>query len=145
MLVLRCDESVVTLLVLRRYGVYKVFDSSDGLSQPVLRRESSGPSGSSLRELESELREQEESPGAQERASCTLARCFKQSDLDTAHRWLVESVSIWGGAPPMSMVSDDFGLRYLIFHSFHERYTQAFIFVVTYIMMPKFNGHPHHL
>ncbi len=67
MLVLRCDESVVTLLVLRRYGVYKVFDSSDGLSQPVLRRESSGPSGSSLRALESELREQEESPGAQVR------------------------------------------------------------------------------
>ncbi len=66
MLVLRCDESVVTLLVLRRYGVYKVFDSSEGLSQPVLRRESSGPSGSSLRALESELREQEESPGAQE-------------------------------------------------------------------------------
>ncbi len=67
MLVLRCDESVVALLVLRCYGVYKVFDSSDGLSQPVLRRESSGPSGSSLRALESELREQEESPGAQER------------------------------------------------------------------------------
>ncbi len=54
-------------------------------------------------------------------------------------------VSVWGGAPPMSMVSDDFGLRYLIFHSFRERYTQAFISVVTYIMMPKFNGHPHHL
>ncbi len=48
------------LLVLRRYGVYKVFDSSDGLSQPVLRRESSRPSVSSLRALESELREQEE-------------------------------------------------------------------------------------
>ncbi len=54
-------------------------------------------------------------------------------------------VSVCGGAPPMSMVSDDFGLRYLIFHSFRERYTQAFISVVTYIMMPKFNGHPHHL
>ncbi len=34
----------------------------------------------------------------------------------------------------MSMVSDDFGLRYLIFHSFHEKYTQAFISVVTYII-----------
>ncbi len=99
MLVLRCDESVVTLLVLRRYGVYKVFDSSDGLSQPVLRRESSGPSGSSLRALDSELREQEESPGAQERASCTLARCFKQSDLDTAHRRLVESECPYGAEP----------------------------------------------
>ncbi len=30
----------------------------------------------------------------------------------------------------MSMVSDDFGLRYLIFHSFHERYTQVFISVI---------------
>ncbi len=45
MLVLRWDESVVTLLVLRRYGVYTVFDSRVRyLSQPVLRRESSGPS-----------------------------------------------------------------------------------------------------
>ncbi len=56
MLVLRWDESVVTLLVLRRYGVYKVFDSPS-LSQPVLMRESSGPSGSSLRELESNEQE----------------------------------------------------------------------------------------
>ncbi len=56
MLVLHWDESVVTLLVLRRYGVYKVFDSPS-LSQPVLRRESSGPSGSSLRELESDEQE----------------------------------------------------------------------------------------
>ncbi len=69
MLVLCWDESVVTLLILRRYGVYKVFDSPS-LSQPVLRRESSGPSGSSLRALESELREQEE------RELCTLACCF---------------------------------------------------------------------
>ncbi len=50
-LVLRWDEIVVTLLILRRYGVYKVFDSPS-LSQPILRRESSGPSGSSLRESE---------------------------------------------------------------------------------------------
>ncbi len=56
MLVLLWDESVITLLVLRRYGVYKVFDSPS-LSQPVLRRESSGPSGSSLRELESDEQE----------------------------------------------------------------------------------------
>ncbi len=35
----------------------------------------------------------------------------------------------------MCMVSDDFGLRYLIFHSFRERYTQAFISVVTYVMI----------
>ncbi len=45
MLVLRGDGSVVTLLVLQRYGVYTVFDSRLlYLSQPVLRRESSGPS-----------------------------------------------------------------------------------------------------
>ncbi len=45
MLVLRGDGSVVTLLVLRRYGVYTVFDSRVRyMSQPVLRRESSGPS-----------------------------------------------------------------------------------------------------
>ncbi len=96
MLVLRWDGSVVTLLVLLRYGVYTVFDSRVGyLSQPVLRRESSGPSGSSFRRwrasFESRKRERER----------TLARCFKQSDLDTAHRRLVESVSVWGGAPPM--------------------------------------------
>ncbi len=36
MLVLRWDESVVTLLILRRYGVYKVFDSPS-LSQPGLK------------------------------------------------------------------------------------------------------------
>ncbi len=45
----------------------------------------------------------------------------------------------------MSMVSDDFGLLYLIFHSFRERYTQAFISVVTYVMIPKFNGYQHQL
>ncbi len=144
MLVLRCDESVVTLLVLRRYGIYKVFDSSDGLSQPVLRRESSGPSGSSLRALESELREQEERESTRERVAHW--RVVLNSPIwprpQAAGRI---RVSVWGGAPPMSMVSDDFGLRYLIFHSFRERYTQAFISVVTYIMMPKFNGHPHNL
>ncbi len=128
----------VMLLVLWCYVIYKVFDSPS-LTQPVLRRESSGPSGSSLRALESELREQEE------RESADAAHLLNCPILDTAHRRLVESVSVWGGAPPMSMVSDDFGLRYLIFHSFRERYTQAFISVVTYIMMPKFNGHPHHL
>ncbi len=45
MLVLRWDGSVVTLLVLRRYGIYTVFDSRVCyLSQPVLRRDSNGPS-----------------------------------------------------------------------------------------------------
>ncbi len=110
------------LLVLRRYGVYKVFDSSDGLSQPVLRRESSGPSGSSLRALEGELREQEESPGAQERERSTLARCFKQSDLALpTGGWSNQSVCM-GRSPACT--------RHLIFHSFRERYTQVFISVV---------------
>ncbi len=90
--VLCWDGPRVMLLVLWCYGVYKVFDSTS-LSQPVLRRESSGPSGSSLRALESELREQEE------RESCTLARCFKQSDLATAHRRLVESECPYGAEP----------------------------------------------
>ncbi len=50
----------------------------DGLSQPMLRRESSGPaSGSSLRELESDEGEK------QERMNTALAPCFKQSDLDS--------------------------------------------------------------
>ncbi len=44
-------------------------------------------------------REKQESPGAQERASCMLARCFKQSDLDTAHRRLVESECLYGAEP----------------------------------------------
>ncbi len=33
------------------------------------------------------------------RESCTLARCFKQSDLDTAHRRLVESECLYGAEP----------------------------------------------
>ncbi len=66
MLVLHWDGSVVTLLVLRRYGVYTVFDSRVRyLSQPVLRR----------------WRASFESRKSYKRANCTLARCFKQSDL----------------------------------------------------------------
>ncbi len=58
MLVLRGDGNVVTLLVLRRYGVYTVFDSrvrlfvSAGLKARVQR--------AVLPALESEFREQEE-------------------------------------------------------------------------------------
>ncbi len=33
------------------------------------------------------------------RESCPLARCFKQSDLDTAHRRLVESECLYGAEP----------------------------------------------
>ncbi len=60
----------------------------DNLSQPVLRRESSVPSGS----LESEFREQEERESAH-------GSSFKLFDFGPAHRRLVESVSVWGGAP----------------------------------------------
>ncbi len=49
----------------------------DSLSQPMLRRGSSGPaSGSSLRELESDEK------GEARESFCALAHCFKQSDLD---------------------------------------------------------------
>ncbi len=95
--VLCWDGPRVMLLVLWCYGVYKVFDSPS-LSQPVLRRESSGPSGSSLRALESELREQEE------RESADAAHLLKLSDF--GHRPQAAGrirVSVWGGALPMSM------------------------------------------
>ncbi len=83
----------------------------DNLSQPVLRRESSGPSGSSLHALESELREQEE----RERALHTGA-LFLNSPIWTRPQAAGRiRVSVWGGAPPMSMVSG-LCLRHLIFH-----------------------------
>ncbi len=44
-------------------------------------------------------REKQESPGAQKKRERTLARCFKQSDLDTAHRRLVESECLYGAEP----------------------------------------------
>ncbi len=65
----------------------------DNLSQPVLRRESSGLSGSSLRALESELREQEE------RVSADAAHLLNCPILDTAHRRLVESECPYGAEP----------------------------------------------
>ncbi len=34
----------------------------------------------------------------------TLARRFKPSGLDIAHRRLVQSVSVWGGAPPARLL-----------------------------------------
>ncbi len=66
----------------------------DCLSQLMLRRGSSGPaSWSSLRELESdEIGEARES-------FCALAHCFKQSDLDPAHRRLFESACPCGAEP----------------------------------------------
>ncbi len=93
--VLCWDGPRVMLLVLWCYGVYKVFDSPSclRLSQPVLRRESSGPSGSSLHALESELREQEE------RESADAAHLLNCPILDTAHRRLVESECPYGAEP----------------------------------------------
>ncbi len=141
MLGLRCDESVVKLLVLRCCGFGTVLDFFRWL---VSRRESSGPAfRSTLRALEGEARESRSTRERERERG--RASSFELSGFGPAHRQLVESVSVWGGAPPMSIVSDDFGLRYLIFHSFHERYTQAFISIVTYVMMPKFNGYQHHL
>ncbi len=82
MLVLRGDGSVVTLLVLRRYGVYTVFDSRMRyLSQPVLRRESSGPSFRRWR------------------ASFESRKSYRPQAADRIR------VSVWGGAPPMSRLS----------------------------------------
>ncbi len=65
----------------------------DNLSQPVESRESSGPSGSSLRALEGELREQEE------RASADAAHLLNCPILDTAHRRLIESECPYGAEP----------------------------------------------
>ncbi len=80
------------MLVLRCYGFCTVLDFFRWL---VSRRESSEPaSRSTLRALEGEARE---SRSTTERAR-TQTRCFKQSDLDTAHRRLAESVSC--GAEP---------------------------------------------
>ncbi len=45
-----------------------------------------------------------ESRDSRERAR-TLARRFKPSGLDLAHRRLVQSVSVWGGAPSVSRLS----------------------------------------
>ncbi len=99
MLVLRWDGSVVTLLVLQRYGVYTVFDSRVRyLSQPVLRRESSGPS---FRRWRASFESRKSYKRGSREPARTQARRFKPSGLDIAHRRLVQSVSIWGGAPPM--------------------------------------------
>ncbi len=83
----------------------------DSLSQPMLRRESSGPaSGSSVRELESDEGEKQESMNK------ALAPCFKQSDLDPPT----------GGCSNQSVCvgwSPAYVIGYLIQH---ERYTQIF-------------------
>ncbi len=102
MLVLRWDGSVVTLLVLRRYGVYTVFDSRVRyLSQPVLRRESSGPS---FRRWRASFESRKSYKRGSRASARTLARRFKPSGLDIAHRRLVQSVFVWGGAPPARLL-----------------------------------------
>ncbi len=67
----------------------------DNLSQPVLRRESSGPSGS----LESEFREQEE------RAFCDWCVVLNSPIWPCPQVASRIRLSVWGGAPPMSRLS----------------------------------------
>ncbi len=99
MLVLRSDGSVVTLLVLRRYGVYTVFDSRVRyLSQPVSRREFSGPSGSSFRCWRASFE-------SRKRAFCNWRVVLNSPIWPCPQAADRIRVSIWGGAPPMSMVS----------------------------------------
>ncbi len=124
------------------HGVCKVFDSPSS-SQPVLRRESSGPSGSSL--PEGEMREQEESPGAQERASVHWRVVLNAPILDTAHRRPVESECPYGAEPRPCPWFLGPCLHHLMFHSFHERYSyRSFIYVESHIKL-KLNGYQHHL
>ncbi len=81
----------------RRYGVYTVFDSRVRyLSQPVLRRESSGPS---FRHWRASFESRKSYKRGSREGARTLARRFKQSDLDTAHRQLVESECRYGAEP----------------------------------------------
>ncbi len=91
----------------------------DGLSQPMLRRESSGPaSGSSLRELECDEGEKQE---RQERA---LAPCFKQSDLDPPTGGCSnQSVRVGRSPTPHGLCGHAYVIGYLIQH---KRYTQIF-------------------
>ncbi len=58
-------------------------------------------SRSTLRALEGEARESRSTRRESfKRESCTQARCFKQSDLDIAHRRLIESECWYGAEPP---------------------------------------------
>ncbi len=100
MLGLRCNESVVTLLVLRCHGFGTVLDFFRWL---VSRRESSGPaSRSTLRALEGEARVQEHKK--RERESADAPQSFELSGF--GHRPLAAGrirVSVWCRALPMSM------------------------------------------
>ncbi len=96
MLVLRWDGSVVTLLVRRRYGVYTVFDSRGCyLSQPVLRRDFSGPSFRRWRARKCYKRGSRDS---RERAR-TQRVVLNCPGLDIAHRRLVQSERRYGRSP----------------------------------------------
>ncbi len=66
-------------------------------------------------------REKQESPGAQEERERTLAHCFKQSDLDTAHRRLVKSECLYGAEPRPCPGFLGLNPRDPIFHSFRGR------------------------
>ncbi len=88
--------------VLQCCGVYTVFD-------PCIiclgRSWGEGPAGRPGRPCDVGERVSFEQEESYKRESCTQARCFKLSGLDIAHRRLVQSVSVWGGAPPMSRLS----------------------------------------
>ncbi len=101
----------------------------DNLSQPVLRRESSGPPGSSLRALESELREQEE----------RVARTGRERALHTGTLFL--NSPIWPRPQAAAQISVRVGrspactapfarhmiTRHLIFNSTWKIYTGLYI------------------
>ncbi len=97
MLGLRCDESIVTLLVLQCYGFGTVLDFFRWL---VSRRESSGPSGSRV------ARTGRESRSTREREHADAPRLLNCPVLDPPT----------GGWSNQCPYDDDFGLRYLIFH-----------------------------
>ncbi len=93
MLVLRWDGSIVTLLVRRRYGVYTVFDTRGCyLSQPVLRRDSSGPSFRRWRARKSYKRGSRDS----RESAHTQRVVLNCAGLDIAHRRLVQSERRYG-------------------------------------------------
>ncbi len=96
----------------------------DGLSQPMLRRESSGPaSESSVRELESDEGEK------QERDITKHWRLVLNSPIWTRPQAVVRiRVSVWGRAPPRTVCVPC--LCHLIFNSYHERYPYRPLYVL---------------
>ncbi len=81
--------------------------------------------------------------GREERAR-GRASSFQLSGLDAAHRRLIESDCPYGVEPhPCPWFSGAMPTRHLIFNSMWKITYRYFMSVVTYIRMPKLNGHPH--